>query len=160
MCVFRSAAASICVCLVPLVLCMCVYAFDGQRADKKCQRSIRPTKPVCQVSPSGLPAAATTATSPAPKCSQNGRPAQKKNISVSYRVPQPGNRRTDVSGDAIWSVIVPFHNRFPLFYLQVTCCERSSKYDLANYFVCKSIFALFCDDKIMFFGKHTTVVQQ
>lgn len=31
-------------------MCVRMHAFDGQRADKKCQRSSRPVNPVCQVS--------------------------------------------------------------------------------------------------------------
>lgn len=72
-------------------VCVCVRnAFDGQRADKKCQRSSRPANPACQVSPVGP--AATVIGPPCLPHSQNGRLADNKNIPVSQWAPQPGHR--------------------------------------------------------------------
>ena len=41
----------VCVILSASVpMCVRMHPFDGQRADKQCQRSSRPVNPVCQVS--------------------------------------------------------------------------------------------------------------
>lgn len=108
-----TAAVSICVHGIVHLMCVilslrvCMYAFDGQRADIKCQRSTGPANPVCQVSPLG-PAATVTGPPTFPKW-------QTGSIKTTEYLNLATDEQADVSSSAIWAVIVPFHTESRLF---------------------------------------------